>query len=104
MEQRDKNRKGRMKGKSKAGKAKKADTRKKAVKKGDESRAPVVSSMAMVRQYFREVVYEMRKVIWPTRKETIASTAVVLVIVMICGIYLGIVDFILNRFVQLLIG
>ena len=34
----------------------------------------------------REVVYELRRVVWPSRKETIGSTSVVLVIVMLCGI------------------
>lgn len=54
--------------------------------------------------YLREVVYELRKVVWPSRKETIGSTSVVVVIVILVGIYLGIVDFILARFVRFLIG
>ncbi len=54
--------------------------------------------------YLREVVYELRKVVWPSRKETIGSTSVVVIIVILCGIYLGIVDFILARFVRFLIG
>jgi preprotein translocase subunit SecE len=39
---------------------------------------------------------ELRKVTFPTRKETMASTAVVLVAVFAIAIYLGIVDAVLS--------
>ena len=39
---------------------------------------------------------ELRKVTFPNRKETIASTAVVIVVVFIIAIYLGMVDFVLS--------
>ncbi len=35
---------------------------------------------------------EMRKVVWPNRQETVQSTIVVLVIVVICGVFLWVVD------------
>lgn len=57
-----------------------------------------------VQTYLREVLYELRKVVWPSRKETIGSTSVVVIIVILCGIYLGFVDFLLARFVRFLIG
>jgi preprotein translocase subunit SecE len=43
------------------------------------------------KQFFREVRVELKKVTWPSRKETIASTSVVL-ITCFGGFYLGIVD------------
>ena len=46
--------------------------------------------------FFRDVRSELRKVTFPTRKETIASTAVVLVAVFAISIYLGIVDAVLS--------
>ncbi len=51
-------------------------------------------------QFFRDVRSELRKVTFPTRKETIALTAVVLIAVFAIALYLGIVDAILS----LLIG
>lgn len=48
-------------------------------------------------QYFRDVRLELRKVTFPTRKETLASTIVVLVAVGIISAYLGIIDFVLAR-------
>lgn len=105
VQQQGKSRQLRSKGKD--GKAKKSEAKKKVAKvakKPEESKASVGAGITLARQYLREVVYEMRKVVWPSRKETVASTAVVLAIVIICGVFLGVVDFILNRFVRLLIG
>jgi len=86
---------------TKPAKPKKAELPKKAVKK------PGGTPMVWVdtaRDYLREVVFELRKVIWPSRKETMGSTAVVLVIVGLSAVFLGIVDLILSRLVKLLVG
>ena len=45
-----------------------------------------------VTQFFNEVKAELKRVNWPTRKETIASTTVVLVIVFIIAVFLFVVD------------
>ena len=73
--------------------AKKAEASKKSAKRSDESR---VAWLDRLREYLREVSYELRKVVWPSRKETIGTTSVVLIIVLICGVYLGIIDYILS--------
>ena len=49
-------------------------------------------------QFYQDVRSELRKVTFPTRKETITSTAVVITVVFIIAIYLGMVDFILSLF------
>ncbi len=43
-------------------------------------------------QFLREVKAELKKVTWPSRKQTIGSTVVVLVLVMIVALFLGMVD------------
>ncbi|MGD0627446.1 MAG: preprotein translocase subunit SecE [Thermodesulfobacteriota bacterium] len=52
------------------------------------------------KQFFREVRVELKKVTWPSRKETIASTSVVLITVVIVSFFLGIVDLGLSRLVR----
>ena len=42
----------------------------------------------------------MKKVSWPPRKETMSSTAVVIVTVLIIVAFLGVVDFALGKIVQ----
>ncbi|HOV87401.1 MAG TPA: preprotein translocase subunit SecE [Syntrophobacteraceae bacterium] len=82
-------------------KPKKIEPARKASRKSDEPRFKWWKDL---REYLREVVYELRKVIWPTRKETIGSTSVVLVIVILAGLFLGAVDVILSRLVRFLTG
>jgi len=55
---------------------------------------------ARMQQFFREVRVELKKVTWPSRKETIASTSVVLVMVILVSFFLGIVDLGLSRLIK----
>jgi preprotein translocase subunit SecE len=50
-------------------------------------------------QFFHDVRSELRKVTFPSRKETLASTAVVIVVVFLIATYLGFVDFVLSMVV-----
>jgi len=79
----------------------KVEPAKKILKKPAEARMAWVES---VRSYLREVTVELKKVVWPSRKETLGSTAVVLVIVGLAAVFLGIVDLVLSRLVKLLVG
>jgi preprotein translocase subunit SecE len=56
------------------------------------------------KQFLKEVKIELKKVVWPTRKDTIASTSVVLIIVMIIAFFLGLVDLGLSRIIRLILG
>jgi preprotein translocase subunit SecE len=51
-------------------------------------------------QFLREVKIELKKVTWPTRKQTLGSTAVVIVLVMIISVFLGLVDVSLGNLVR----
>jgi preprotein translocase subunit SecE len=44
------------------------------------------------KQFLREVKTELKKVTWPSRRDTLSGTLVVLVAVFIIAIFLGIVD------------
>ena len=57
-----------------------------------------------VTQFLKEVKAELKKVVWPTRKDTIASTSVVVVLVLIIAAFLGLVDFGLSRVIRLILG
>ena len=50
--------------------------------------------------FLQEVWSELKKVHWPSRKETYAATAVVLVVVGIVAFYLGMVDLALSSIIQ----
>ena len=55
-------------------------------------------------QFLSQAKAELKKVTWPTRKQTLASTGVVMVIVAVMAIYLGIVDLILAKIVKFILG
>ena len=57
-----------------------------------------------IKQFFREVRNELKKVSWPSRKETMGSTSVVIVLVLIIALYLGLVDFGLGRIMRMLLS
>ena len=48
------------------------------------------------RFFLRESSIELRKVVWPTREETIRTTGVIVVVVIIISIILGLIDLLLK--------
>ena len=52
----------------------------------------------------REARMEVRKVVWPTRQETVQTTFMVIVAVIIIGIFLWLIDMLLAQAIQLITG
>jgi preprotein translocase subunit SecE len=50
------------------------------------------SKIEVAKQFLREVKQELKKVTWPTRRDALSGTAVVLVAVFVIAVFLGIVD------------
>lgn len=48
------------------------------------------------RFFLKESSIELRKVVWPTREETIRTTGVIIVVVIIISIILGLIDLLLK--------
>ncbi len=55
-------------------------------------------------EYIRQVRSEVRKITWPTRKETTSSTIAVFIMVVIASIFLFIADFIMANAVQFILN
>jgi len=54
-------------------------------------------------QFLREVKVELKKVTWPSRKQTIGSTAVVIVLVLVISLFLGVVDVGLSSLIRVVL-
>jgi preprotein translocase subunit SecE len=54
-------------------------------------------------QFLREVKIELKKVTWPTRKQTMGSTLVVVILVMIISVFLGLVDLGLSSLIRMVL-
>lgn len=59
--------------------------------------------MGRVAAYFREVRAELKKVIWPTRRETAVFTVVVLVAVLLVALLIWVMDLVFGGFLKLII-
>lgn len=53
-----------------------------------------------IRKFISEVVVELKKVSWPTRKELLDSTWIVLMSSAALGVYIAITDFALSKFIS----
>jgi len=57
-----------------------------------------------IQSYFRETVGELRKVSWPTRREALQLTYLVIVAMIIVGVILGLTDGAARGLLGLLLG
>jgi preprotein translocase subunit SecE len=72
--------------------------------KKDEVEIQEPSAPVRLLNFFRDAKKELTRVTWPTRKETVKSTGVLLVLVAISSAYLGLVDSFLSWILRLLVG
>ncbi|MDD3312681.1 preprotein translocase subunit SecE [Pseudodesulfovibrio sp.] len=55
-------------------------------------------------EFFEESKVEIKKVVWPTRKETVTTCVAVLVVSLVIALYLGIVDLALTKIVEAILS
>jgi len=73
-------------------------------KTGDKEIAePKKFQFAQIKQFAGEVRNEFEKIAWPDKKHTMASTGVVIVLVILLSFYLGAVDMILGKLISFLL-
>jgi len=60
--------------------------------------------LAKTNKFLQDVKIELGKVTWPTRKETMATTWVVVVIIVLISLYLGACDIVLTNLMRRILG
>lgn len=68
---------------------------------GDRAKKSIFARLAL---FVRQVVAELKKVIWPTRKELIAYTTIVLVFVLIMAAIVAAFDYVFTKGVLFVFG
>ena len=63
-----------------------------------------MNGFGRARQYLAEVQGEFNKITWPPQAETINGTMSVVLVVGVTATFLGIVDFVLSRLMQQVLG
>jgi preprotein translocase subunit SecE len=69
-----------------------------------EEKGSVFRYVGVAVQFLKEARFELKKVKWPTRKELLASTAVVIVLVLVVAFFLGLIDFGLIKIIKNIVG
>lgn len=59
--------------------------------------------LSRVNEFATDVKGEFGKIAWPTKKQTLTSTLVVVVLVMLVSFYLGAVDLVLGKLIGLIL-
>lgn len=68
-----------------------------------EAKAGKPNFIQRAMEFFREVKVELKKVTWPTRKQTTGTTIVVIVFVFVVAAFLGLFDLGLSKLVQVVL-
>lgn len=58
----------------------------------------------VAREFFSDSLFELRKVVWPTREESYRITGMVLVVVLLISLILSGFDFVISWLIKLLLG
>jgi preprotein translocase subunit SecE len=59
--------------------------------------AQIIGQVKRLQDFLRDVHGEMKKVSWPSRKNTVSSTVVVIVTVILVALFLGLIDLVLSK-------
>ena len=59
---------------------------------------------ARIGKWFRDMRSELKKVQWPTKKQTINNTLIVIACVIVVGVFIALFDLVAQQAIKLLIG
>ncbi|MCX5851031.1 MAG: preprotein translocase subunit SecE [Deltaproteobacteria bacterium] len=57
-----------------------------------------------IEKFLKEAWVELKKVTWPTPKQALVSTSVVIIVTLIVSAFLGLVDFGLTKLIRMILG
>ena len=61
-------------------------------------------TLGKVAKYFRELKSELKKVVWPTPKQLLKNTLIVVACVIVVGVFIWVFDFVAKVVINALIG
>lgn len=67
-----------------------------------EFTAPAFGSSPI--KFLKEAKKELLKVVWPKKQEVVKLTFIVVFLSLVVGLYLGVLDFIFTKIMELIIG
>lgn len=77
---------------------------KKVASQQTDAQGGIVGKIHELRTFFEESKVEIKKVVWPSRKETVSTCVAVVVVTLVIALYLGVVDLGLSKLVALILS
>lgn len=66
--------------------------------------AGLTGKLGEFKEFFEESKIEIKKVVWPSRKETVATCLAVLVLVLVMSLFLGLVDLGFSKIIAVILS
>ncbi len=70
----------------------------------NENTAKKPSFIARVGRFFKDIFGELKKVVWPSKKQVLNNTIVVIVVVIISSIGISLIDYFFGLIIKLFFG
>ena len=70
----------------------------------NENTAKKPSFIAKIGRFFKDVFGELKKVVWPTKKQVIKNSVVVIVLVVISSLGISLIDYFFGLILKLFFG
>ncbi len=70
----------------------------------NENTAKKPSLFSKIKRFFKDILGELKKVVWPSKKQVINNTIVVIVVAVISSIGISLVDYFFGLIIRLFFG
>ena len=70
----------------------------------NENTAKKTSFIAKIGRFFKDVFGELKKVVWPTKKQVVKNSIVVIVLVIISSLGISLIDYFFGLIIRLFFG
>lgn len=70
----------------------------------NENTAKKPSFIARMKRFFKDIYGEIKKIVWPNRKQVINNTGVVVVAVVISSVFISLIDYFFGLVTKLFFG
>lgn len=70
----------------------------------NENTAKKPSFIARIKRFFKDINGELKKIVWPNKKQVINNTGVVIVAVVISSVFISLIDYFFGLVAKLFFG
>lgn len=69
-----------------------------------DTKSEKIGFFARIKKFYKDLRSEAKKVVWPTPKEVVKSSGIVIVVIIIAAIFIGALDLVFSFVRDLIVG